>query len=664
MTTLVRRRQGTRPLRISRGRTPIVTRLRIHLTALGCALVALCAGAQAASAAPCADTLGAAQTLTTDQRVSCENNAATASGDPTPIDGAGGGHGVFFKWSATSTGVAVVDLEGSTFDTLIGVYPINGDGSLDVAKARTFDGTYGRQAEHLDFDVTNGKSYAIFVDGYDATDIGTVGVRVTRSAPVNDLFAGAQEVPIFDEGGATFVGVAGMNNALAADTAESGEPDHGVASPDRASKTLWFRFTAPRAGRMAASTCWNNEDNSQEFAGDTVMAIYSGSALGGLTRRAGNDDSPAGCSRPTLDTLASYVGFDVQAGETLHVAVGLYVAGGEQPPRDGIEQLRLAYEEAVPVAQITAGPDAVTSDTGATFEFTSPDADVASFQCSLDGAEFERCAEARRQVYTGLAVGEHAFRVRAVDAARNISEPVERRWRIDCPAGGCTSEARPTDLGDLLNGTDGDDLICGLLGDDTIDGLAGNDTLYGDACNDRVKPVAGGPAFGRKPSDPVTDGKDRLIGGLGNDKLLGAGGNDTLLGNAGADSLFGGGEDDKLDGGDGADKLDGGTGNDRLTGGAGDDRLGGTAGSDKLSGGAGNDLLSGGTGEDTLDGGTGNDRLNGGTRVNRYKGGSGNDAINARNGRVETVDCGSGRRDSATVDRRDRVRGCERIKRR
>jgi hypothetical protein len=36
--------------------------------------------------------------------------------------------------------------------------------------------------------------------------------------------------------------------------------------------------------------------------------------------------------------------------------------------------------------------------------------------------------------------------------------------------------------------------------------------------------------------------------------------------------------------------------------------------------------------------------------------------VNARNGRVEVVDCGKGA-DSATVDRRDTVRGCERVAR-
>jgi Ca2+-binding RTX toxin-like protein len=616
------------------------TRTKLLLPCL-CALALLAVAAPAAQAAPCGDTLGAAQQLTTDTRVTCDNASATGSGDPKPIAEAEGGHGVFFKWTAPATGPAVVDLEGVSFDAVLGIYRLNG--SALGAEVVTFDAFHKYMAEHQDFSATAGQTYVIFVDGYTAVDAGDIGVRATQGAPPNDAFAGAQEVRIVDEGGGTFFGAAGGNNYLASGGGEPGEPEHvaGVAP----AKSLWFTFVAPRAGRMFASTCWGNSDGSAQFAGDTVLGVYTGDSIGGLTKVASNDDSPAGCRRETATD--SYVGFDVSAGQRFRVAVGLW-----EDSQDGIEHIMLGYEEAIPVAQITAGPPDVTTDKGATFEFSSPDPDVSSFQCSLDGAEFQRCDEDRRQVYRDLALGEHLFRVRAVDAARNLSEPVERRWRIDCAPDACTSEPRPTDLADKLLGTDGDDLICGLLGDDEIDGLAGDDTLYGDACGKRAKPFV-----------PVTDGKDRLIGNTGNDRLFGAGNDDELLGGAGNDGLFGGGENDVLDGGDGRDSLDGGTGNDRLAGAAGNDKLTGAAGNDRLTGGSGNDVLSGGTGKDSLDGGTGNDRLTGGSLVNRYKGGSGNDVLNARNGRRETVDCGSGRRDRAVVDRRDRVRGCERVSR-
>ena len=69
-------------------------------------------------------------------------------------------------------------------------------------------------------------------------------------------------------------------------------------------------------------------------------------------------------------------------------------------------------------------------------------------------------------------------------------------------------------------------------------------------------------------------------------------------------------------------------------------------------------------GDDALSGGRGNDRLNGGRGRNTYSGGAGNDTISAANRKRETVNCGSGRRGRASVDRNDRVRGCERVSRR
>ena len=94
-------------------------------------------------------------------------------------------------------------------------------------------------------------------------------------------------------------------------------------------------------------------------------------------------------------------------------------------------------------------------------------------------------------------------------------------------------------------------------------------------------------------------------------------------------------------------------GNDSLVGGKGEDALFGGAGNDNLVGGSGSDLLSGGTGGDVLTGGPGR---------NRYDGGMGSDSINSANGVRELVDCGFGR-DFVKADPRDRLSGCEKVKR-
>ena len=128
---------------------------------------------------------------------------------------------------------------------------------------------------------------------------------------------------------------------------------------------------------------------------------------------------------------------------------------------------------------------------------------------------------------------------------------------------------------------------------------------------------------------------DIIVGSAFGDRLSGRAGNDKLSGLAGADCLLGEGGKDRLSGSSGADKLSGGSGNDNLNGGS---------GSDKLSGGAGRDNLSGGKGKDSLSAGSGNDKLN------------------SADGKKESVKCGPGK-DKVKADRKDKLSGCEKVKR-
>lgn len=113
-----------------------------------------------------------------------------------------------------------------------------------------------------------------------------------------------------------------------------------------------------------------------------------------------------------------------------------------------------------------------------------------------------------------------------------------------------------------------------------------------------------------------------------------------------------------------ADRIRGSSGSDRISGGRGRDKLFGLAGSDCISGGAGNDVISGGKGNDRLSGGAGNDHITAGPGRNKVSGGSGNDVINVRNHRRDIVNCGKGRKDRVVADRVDKLRGCERVRRR
>jgi ABC-2 type transport system ATP-binding protein len=104
----------------------------------------------------------------------------------------------------------------------------------------------------------------------------------------------------------------------------------------------------------------------------------------------------------------------------------------------------------------------------------------------------------------------------------------------------------------------------------------------------------------------------------------------------------------------GPDEIKGTPGDDAIAGGSGRDRIKGRGGDDCLVGQGGGDRLAGGGGKDLLRAGRGRDRV---------RGGSGRDQLRAVGGGPDVVRCGPGR-DKAKVGHRDRVRGCERVKRR
>lgn len=104
-----------------------------------------------------------------------------------------------------------------------------------------------------------------------------------------------------------------------------------------------------------------------------------------------------------------------------------------------------------PDTQIDSGPDGLIPTAAAGFGFSSGDAG-ASFECRLDGGDFQACGSPKS--YTGLADGDHSFDVRAVDAAGNPDpSPASRTFTVDADAPwlvitsgpeGPTSQAAPT----------------------------------------------------------------------------------------------------------------------------------------------------------------------------------------------------------------------------
>ena len=92
--------------------------------------------------------------------------------------------------------------------------------------------------------------------------------------------------------------------------------------------------------------------------------------------------------------------------------------------------MTLAYEyDAAAPSVVISG--VTVSGTTATATFSSPDADVARFECSLDSGPFVACTSPR--AYTNLSPGSHRVRVRATDQVGNVGPAAERSFTIASP---------------------------------------------------------------------------------------------------------------------------------------------------------------------------------------------------------------------------------------
>lgn len=84
--------------------------------------------------------------------------------------------------------------------------------------------------------------------------------------------------------------------------------------------------------------------------------------------------------------------------------------------------------DAIPQSTITGGPSGTTNQRNAVFSFSSDDP-PATFDCSLDGADFALCTSP--VTYSGLGDGQHTFSVRAHDATghRDLT-PASQQWTV------------------------------------------------------------------------------------------------------------------------------------------------------------------------------------------------------------------------------------------
>ena len=233
--------------------------------------------------------------------IGLNTNASQEAGEPSH-DGNDGGRSLWWSWVAPATAPVQVDTVGGTFDTLLGVYQGTNVAALALVGADTRSAPNGKSI--VTFDAVAGMEYEIAVDGFnDGTGAasGRVVLNLHQFQPgalhANDDFANA--TPIF----APFLTVIGNNIAA---TRQPGEPAHAGA---RTGHSVWWNWEAAADGPVTISTV------GSQF--DTLLAVYLGSAVDGLSLVAENDDINPGNEQ-------SSVTFQAAAGMVYQVAVDGY----------------------------------------------------------------------------------------------------------------------------------------------------------------------------------------------------------------------------------------------------------------------------------------------------------------------------------------------------
>ena len=275
----------------------------------------------ARAAAPANDNFAAAQVISGQSgRVLGTNVSATKEAGELPHPLNAGGKSIWYRWTGSTVESIRFDTVGTGFDTLLAVYATNTSGVLaliagtDNPNTGYVDSSGGYLESRVNLaNVVVGRIYFIAVDGYNdgsgaASGPAVVNWNQIAGAPANNNFNSPTDLT------GTQGGVSGRNHNA---TKENNEPNH---AGNIGGRSVWFRWVAPASGDMVIDTMGSTFD--------TLLAVYSGSALNGLggTVVAQNDDAVSvdlnGDGTPeTAVIYFSRVTFHATAGTTYRIAV-------------------------------------------------------------------------------------------------------------------------------------------------------------------------------------------------------------------------------------------------------------------------------------------------------------------------------------------------------
>jgi trimeric autotransporter adhesin len=225
------------------------------------------------------------------------------------------------KWQkSTDNGANWTDISGASSTTLTLTKPSVSDSNskyravfTNACGSATSNGSATLQVAQKNLTISgaiaNDKSYdgntnaTVNFSGASLDGIVVGGDMDTISSSGNDNFANAQSIS------GTTLSVSGTTQSA---TRETGEPDHYTSNPADAGlwlgdHSVWYRWTAPSSGSTTIDTCQANIDS--------ILAVYTGTALTSLSRVADNNNDFCGGG------WGSKVTFNATAGTTYNIAV-------------------------------------------------------------------------------------------------------------------------------------------------------------------------------------------------------------------------------------------------------------------------------------------------------------------------------------------------------
>ena len=247
--------------------------------------------------------------------------------------GSTNGHSIWWTWMATSSGPMQANSQGSPNRSVIAVYTGAAVDNLTLMAS-------GRGNHLVNFAAVAGTTYHIALDSLDAGSFGTFTFRLLNGVPppANDAFANATTITGHSYSLTNFSNVGA--------TKEPAEPPH---AGDLGGKSVWWRWIAPASGTCQLATTGS--------VLDTLLAVYTGSSVSGLSLVASNDN---------YNGSSSLVTFGAVAGTEYHFAVD-GTAG-----REGLINLALS----LPTTELIFNGDFEAGNTGFSNDYSYSPGDM------------------------------------------------------------------------------------------------------------------------------------------------------------------------------------------------------------------------------------------------------------------------------------------------